>query len=101
MPILGSGAKSMGRPKASKTRGPFDARVTYTVVYERNEHDGYTVTVPALPGLVTEGKDMKAAKAMAREAITCYLKGLVKDGESIPREEEVLHDTVTVAIPEA
>jgi predicted RNase H-like HicB family nuclease len=58
----------MGRPKASKTRGPIDARVTYTVVYERNEHDGFTVTVPALPGLVTEGKDMKEAKAMVHEA---------------------------------
>jgi hypothetical protein len=33
--------------------------------------------------------------------VTCYLEGLVKDGEPIPREEEVLHDTVTVAIPEA
>ena len=27
----------------------------YTAFFEANKHGGYTVTVPALPGLVTEG----------------------------------------------
>ncbi len=70
----------------------------YTVVFERNEHDGYTVTVPVLPGLVTEGRTLDEAREMARDAIVCYLEGLIKDGEPIPQEREVLHDTVTVAI---
>ncbi|MEX1027636.1 MAG: type II toxin-antitoxin system HicB family antitoxin [Candidatus Paceibacterota bacterium] len=44
----------------------------YTAVFERNEDDGYTVTVPALPGLVTEGNDLADARAMAEDAVLCY-----------------------------
>ena len=46
--------------------------------FEASEHGGYTVTVPALPGLVTEGKDVDHARAMARDAIRCYIEGLKK-----------------------
>ena len=40
---------------------------------------GYTVTVPKLPGLVTEGNNLKEARAMARDAIRCYLEALLKE----------------------
>ena len=38
----------------------------YTAFFEANENGGYTVTVPALPGLVTEGKNLEHARDMAR-----------------------------------
>ena len=50
--------------------------LSYTVVMEPNECDGYTVTAPALPGLVTEGATIEEAREMAKEAIACYLEGL-------------------------
>jgi antitoxin HicB len=50
----------------------------YTAFFETNEHGGYTVTVPSLPGLVTEGKDLEHARAMAQDAIRCYIEGLKK-----------------------
>jgi len=50
----------------------------YDVVFENNG-EGYTVTVPKLPGLVTEGDNLKQAKEMARDAIRCYLGALLKD----------------------
>ena len=71
---------------------------SYTVVFDLNETGGYTVSVPALPGLVTEGQTLDEAKEMARDAIACYLEGLVKDGEPIPEEYEVLQDTIRVAV---
>jgi len=40
---------------------------------------GYTVTVPKLPGLVTEGSTMREAREMAKDAIRCYLEALLKD----------------------
>ena len=40
---------------------------------------GYTVTVEKLPGLVTEGDNLKNAKEMAKDAIRCYLEALLKD----------------------
>ncbi|MBI3420911.1 MAG: type II toxin-antitoxin system HicB family antitoxin [Candidatus Sungbacteria bacterium] len=40
---------------------------------------GYTVTVPKLPGLVTEGDSLKEAREMAKDAIRCYLGSILKE----------------------
>ena len=72
--------------------------LSYTVVIELNENEGYTVTVPSLPGLVTEGATLEEAREMAREAIACYLEGLSKDGEPFPTERQVLQETLSVAV---
>jgi antitoxin HicB len=65
---------------------------TYTVVFEPDEEaGGYTVTCPALPGLVTEGDTLEEARAMAADAIRCYLESLRKDGLPLPLGE--VHDT--------
>lgn len=61
----------------------------YTAIFERNEYGGYTVTVPALPRLVTEGRDLEEAKFMAEDAIRCYVEGLKKSKEAIPYEMEI------------
>ena len=41
----------------------------YTMVFEPAEEGGYVVTVPALPGVVTEGDTLEEARAMAKDAI--------------------------------
>jgi antitoxin HicB len=58
----------------------------YTVVFEPAEEGGYVVTVPALPGVVTEGDTLEEARAMAKDAIRGYLESLMKHGEEIPVE---------------
>jgi antitoxin HicB len=60
----------------------------YTAFFEANEHGGYTVTVPSLPGLVTEGRDLNNAREMAKDAIRCYIEGLKKARQEIPVEME-------------
>jgi len=60
----------------------------YTVFFATNEHGGYTVTVPALPGPVTEGRDLEDARDMAKDAIRCYIQGLKKAKQLIPVERE-------------
>ena len=70
----------------------------YTVIFERNELGGYTVIVPALPGLVTEGNNLEEAKKMATEAIFCYLEGLKKAKEKLPEEKEVGHFKITIKV---
>ena len=60
----------------------------YTVFFGANENGGYTVTVPALPGLVTEGKNLEDARRMAKDAIRCYIEGLKKAKERIPVETD-------------
>ncbi len=68
----------------------------YTVFFEANEHGGYTVTVPALPGLVTEGKDPEHARAMAKDAVLCYIEGLKIVKEPIPVELETTQLRISV-----
>lgn len=58
----------------------------YTAIFEYNEDGGYTVTVPALPGLVSEGDNLEKAERMAEDAIRSYLEGLRKDKLTIPSE---------------
>jgi predicted RNase H-like HicB family nuclease len=50
----------------------------YEVIFDPNG-EGYTITVPKLPGLVTEGNNLKEAREMAKDAIRCYLESLLKD----------------------
>ena len=54
-------------------------KASFTAVFDRRD-DGYTVLVPALPGLVTEGRTFEEARRMALDAIRCYLESLRKDG---------------------
>lgn len=78
------------------------AEYGYTVIYEQLAAGGYQVIVPALPGIVTYGRNLEEAREMARDAIQCHLRGLLKDGEEIPedpftRQEPVAEElTVTV-----
>lgn len=60
----------------------------YKVVLERNEDDDgyYTVTVPALPGCVTQGRTKQEALGRVREAIQGYLESLAKDGLPAPKD---------------
>jgi predicted RNase H-like HicB family nuclease len=60
--------------------------MTYTVLLVPADEGGYTVSVPALPGCITEGDSMEEALAMAREAIESYLYVLAEDGDPIPAE---------------
>jgi antitoxin HicB len=68
----------------------------YSASIEASEHGGYTVAVPALPGLVTEGKDLEHARTMAKDAIRCYIEGLKKSKEPIPLERESAQVKVSI-----
>jgi len=50
----------------------------YEVIFSPNGA-GYTVIVPKLPGLVTEGSSLKESREMAKDAIRCYLGALLKE----------------------
>ena len=51
---------------------------------------GYTVTVPALPGCVTEGDTMDEALANAREVVALFVESLEARGLPIPPSDEVV-----------
>ena len=49
----------------------------YTVIYKPAKEGGYEVTVPVLPGLVTYGRTLEEARKMAKDAIRCYVEGVL------------------------
>ena len=66
-----------------------DTRLRYTVLMEPNEDGGYTVTVPSLPGCVSEGATWEEALAEIEEAISGYIEVARKLGKPIPVEISV------------
>lgn len=72
----------------------------YDVVFEEQEVGGYTVTVPSLPGCISEGDTFEETRKNIGEAITAYLESLAKDGEKIPEADtNIFVGQVSVARP--
>lgn len=60
---------------------------TYTIILEPDlEEGGYTVTVPALPGCITQGETVEECLERAKEAIEGFIESLKADGEPVPEE---------------
>lgn len=58
----------------------------YSILLEKNELGGYTVSVPLLPGCITEGDTWEDAIANAKEAIAGYIETLQDLDKAIPLE---------------
>jgi len=69
----------------------------FRVILEPNESGEYTVTVPLLPGCISEGDTKEEALTNIKEAIELYIESLQADGEPIPLEEAVEEAVVEVA----
>jgi len=65
---------------------------------EKNEDGGYTVTVPSLPGCISEGSTWDEALAEIEEAIFGYIEVAKKLGKPIPVEVTVPMNTVNAYI---
>ena len=58
----------------------------YTVVLEQENDGGYVVSVPALPGCVSQGESRTEALDNIREAIELYIEDCREAGDPIPTE---------------
>ncbi|MCI0690604.1 type II toxin-antitoxin system HicB family antitoxin [candidate division KSB1 bacterium] len=56
----------------------------YTAFFEPLVEGGYNAVVPAIPEIRTFGETLDDAKAMAEDAIRCYLESAMQLGEEIP-----------------
>ncbi len=60
----------------------------YTILLEYDaEGPGYVVSVPALPGCLTQGATVPEAIERANEAISWHITALVEIGEEVPHED--------------
>ena len=51
-----------------------------------SESGGFTVTVPSLPGCLSEGDTYEEAMTNIRDAIALYIEDLIADGEPVPED---------------
>lgn len=65
---------------------PVSKTLTFSVVLEPQPEGGYTVLVPALPEVVTEGDTEDEALRMAAEAIRLALDYRRDNGLEIPKD---------------
>lgn len=70
----------------------------YTVLLEQGEDGWIVVTVPALPGCVTQGRTPDEALQNAKEAIEAYIESLIKHHQPIPDPDVVRIEEVEVAV---
>ena len=60
----------------------------YTILLDPDVEDGgFTVTVPTLPGIVTQGDSFEQALDRAREAMQAHVAGLRACGDDVPIED--------------
>ena len=56
----------------------------YEIVLVSEPEGGYSVFVPELPSVATQGESVEEASEMAREAIELYLEAMEEDGLPLP-----------------
>ena len=70
-------------------------RMRYTVLMDKNERGGYTVTVPSLPGCISQGDTWEEALKNIEEAIAGYVETLKILKKPVPVEVKVtIKDTI-------
>ena len=68
----------------------------FRVILDPNESGGYTVTVPALPGCISEGDTRAESLVNIKEAIELYIESLEADGETVPDGDAIEEVVVEV-----
>jgi predicted RNase H-like HicB family nuclease len=70
----------------------------FKIKIERDEDGWYLVTVPALPGCISQGKTEDEAKENIAEAIELHLRALAEEGIPLKHQEGVKECFVTVRL---
>jgi len=60
--------------------------LSYTVILEREADGGFVVSVPALPGCVSQGDSRQEALLNIREAIELYIEDCREADDPVPEE---------------
>lgn len=58
----------------------------YTAIFEPAKEGGYVVSVPVLPGCVSQGDTFEQASKMIKDAMQGYLAVLKEEKQKIPQE---------------
>jgi predicted RNase H-like HicB family nuclease len=59
--------------------------MVYIAYLHKDEKSDFGVSFPDFPGCITAGRTLPEARRMSAEALTLHIKGMVEDGDRIPR----------------
>ena len=72
----------------------------YNAVFEPCEEGGFSVSVPKLPGVITEGDNFEEAVENIKDAIHGYLTVIQESGEEVPEpDDKSFTATIDVVYP--
>ncbi len=71
----------------------------YVCTLKRNSEGGYSVRCPAFPEIVTWGRTLEEARAMAKDAIELCLDVYLDEGWRIPKPDSVPAKAIREFIP--
>jgi antitoxin HicB len=77
-------SRKLVRSPAAATVWAVDTAREFEVVMVAEPEGGYSVFVPELPSVATQGETIEEARANAQEAIEGYLEVMHEDGLPIP-----------------
>lgn len=67
-----------------------DRTYRYTAHFEPLAGGGFNVVFPAIPEICTFGETLEEARAMAEDALRCYLESALEHGEVLPEDVKVV-----------
>jgi predicted RNase H-like HicB family nuclease len=67
--------------------------MTLKIILEPSGDGGYTVTVPSLPGCISEGENREDALKNIKEAIALYLEP-IEDNIDFPEDAELVEISI-------
>ena len=68
---------------------------SYIAVVHKDPKSDYGVSFPDFPGCISAGSTIDEAKDMAQQALPLHIKGMLRDGETIPKPstlEDIMGD---------
>ena len=68
----------------------------YIALIHKDANSDYGVSFPDFPGVISAGRTLDEARAMATEALAFHLEGLAEDGEAVP-EPSTLEEIMAIA----
>ncbi len=73
-------------------------KLQFNVIFRPEPEGGFTVVVPALPGCISYGRNLKEARQMTVDAICGYVASLKKHKEPIPSDEETFISSIRLPL---
>lgn len=76
-------------------------KLPYRIVLEPDPTGGYVVSVPELPGCISQGETVQEAMAMIEDAKAAWISTALEDGYPVPEPDEGYSGKLVLRMPKS